>query len=1102
MNYDLLIQKLDVFIRKYYFNKLLRGILLFVGLVIGIYLLISISEYQFYFSTLVRKILLSFFTITAILTSIFWVIIPLLQIIKLGSTINYEQAADIIGKHFSDVADKLLNILQLKDTTDKVKNNELLEASIQQKIDQIRLVPFTNAVDLNQNKKLLKYTLPPLLVLVFLVFAAPNVLKESNIRLANPNKKFAKKAPFDFYVDLPKKKIIQYQDIKIEAYTKGKILPSEVVLIYDNNEYKLSKNKENKFEHSFINVQEDIKFQLRASEFYSEEYIIKVYKKPIITQFTLLANYPAYTGKKNNLLKNTGDLTVPEGTILQWQFNTTNADNIVMYNGTEKSIASLNSKNQFNISKKILSDFKYTITVEKNGIETNDSLYFMITTIPDRSPAISVEQITDSSNSRYRYFLGTLSDDYGLNNLYFHYRISTENGAIREAKKIIVPIKNTTVTDFSYNYDLQKNTLKPGEKIDYFFEVWDNDAIHGSKAARSNTFTYLKPTIEQYEEIIEQNSEAIKDDLSNAQKQVKKLSEEIKNLKNKLASKKSLDWEDKKQIDQLKDKHQQLSKELEEVKNKMQDAQNNEKEIKKIDEEILAKQEKLEQMMDELLSDEIKDMLKQLEDMLQKMQQNNAFERLDNMQMSNENANKELDKMLELYKQLELEKKVKDNIEKLEKLAEKQEKLSEDSKDTKQKSEDLLPKQEQLNKDFDQLKEEMKKMEELNKESKSPMEFSEEQEAQEEIEQEMDNSSDNLQENKKNDASKSQKSAADKMKKSAKSLSAKLDKMAEDKNAEDIESIRRLLENLIRLSMDQENLFTTLKKTSTDNPKYIKLIQEQYKLKDDAQLIEDSLTALGKRQFEIQSIITDEIYKIRRDMKKSITDLEARQRNTALVAQQYIMTSANNLALLLSESMDKMQQQQNSGSPGSGSCNKPGGKGSGKPSMAKLKQMQQQLGNDLKKLGEQIKNGGDPKKMGKDFAQMAERQAALREALRQMKDEMSQQQKDKSGINDLMDKMDKTETDLVNRKVTSETLKRQKEIETRMLELDEALRQQGQDDERKSNSAQDLPANKIPQQIQEYLKNKEAQDDFYKSLPPDLKPFYKNLVERYYELSK
>ncbi len=119
-----------------------------------------------------------------------------------------------------------------------------------------------------------------------------------------------------------------------------------------------------------------------------------------------------------------------------------------------------------------------------------------------------------------------------------------------------------------------------------------------------------------------------------------------------------------------------------------------------------------------------------------------------------------------------------------------------------------------------------------------------------------------------------------------------------------------------------------------------------------------------------------------------------------------------------------------------------------------------------------------------------------------MKDEMSQQQKDKSGINDLMDKMDKTETELVNRKVTSETLKRQKEIETRMLELDEALRQQGQDDERKSNSAQDLPANKIPQQIQEYLKNKEAQDDFYKSLPPDLKPFYKNLVERYYELSK
>lgn len=80
---------------------------------------------------------------------------PLIHYLKLGKQISHEQAATIIGKHFTDVKDKLLNILQLKQQSQNAYNKELIEASINQ-TESIKLVPFSNAINLNENRRYLK----------------------------------------------------------------------------------------------------------------------------------------------------------------------------------------------------------------------------------------------------------------------------------------------------------------------------------------------------------------------------------------------------------------------------------------------------------------------------------------------------------------------------------------------------------------------------------------------------------------------------------------------------------------------------------------------------------------------------------------------------------------------------------------------------------------------------------------------------------------------------------------------------------------------------------------------------------------------------------
>ena len=131
-----------------------------------------------------------------------------------------------------------------------------------------------------------------------------------------------------------------------------------------------------------------------------------------------------------------------------------------------------------------------------------------------------------------------------------------------------------------------------------------------------------------------------------------------------------------------------------------------------------------------------------------------------------------------------------------------------------------------------------------------------------------------------------------------------------------------------------------LKSIDINNPQYLKLSQQQQKLKDDAKSIEDSLFALSKRVAEIAPKVNQEITAINQNMDESLDNLEARMVPQARSRQQFVMTSVNNLTLLLSEALQQMMQQQaQSQSPSS--CKKPGKKKSS--SMAELRKMQEEL---------------------------------------------------------------------------------------------------------------------------------------------------------------
>jgi hypothetical protein len=193
-NQNILLLKLDEFIRKYYKNQLIRGLLYSLGLLVGAFLFVVVAEYFAEFGTTIRTAL--FYTFLGLSTYILtkYIITPVLKLNKLGSIISYDQAAAIIGIHFNSINDKLLNTLQLQRHSGSILSSDLLEASIHQKMEELKPIPFTAAINLNENKRYLKYALPPIAIMLLIFAVKPTILKDGTERMLYHQTYFEKKA--------------------------------------------------------------------------------------------------------------------------------------------------------------------------------------------------------------------------------------------------------------------------------------------------------------------------------------------------------------------------------------------------------------------------------------------------------------------------------------------------------------------------------------------------------------------------------------------------------------------------------------------------------------------------------------------------------------------------------------------------------------------------------------------------------------------------------------------------------------------------------------------------------------------------------------------
>ncbi len=1092
---DSLLHQLQEFKRKFYLNMLLKGSIFAVGLLLSIYIIYSLLEYMFYFPQYVRGFLLFSFIAFVLYVLARWIIMPISALANFKKILTDEQAALHVGTHYPDIHDKLLNAIQLQNLD---RTNELIVASINQRSSHLLHFNFKDAVTYRENRPLLKYVFLPALIAILIIAVYPTIFVQGTERIINYKTYYAPEAPFNFVLKNDDLKTYRGEDFELKVAVEGKAIPNDVYINYSGRRQKLSQTTDGTFTYTFKQPHQNINFQLEGSGFMSEKYELSLLTRPSLKDFYMEVQYPSYLNRKPEYIQNTGNATIPQGSTVRWNFKATDTESINLnFDESGTSIRAVKEDDAYTAAKRFTQSQTYHIKLKNSHSTNKEQITYQINTIQDQFPKISFESYQDAALYTFIVLGGDVSDDYGLSRLSLIYRISNSKNPNGKYKSIALPLNsNQLIQSYYYQWNTAALNLQPGDKVEYFMQVWDNDGLNGPKSARTTTFELKVPDKRDLQKELDNNSQSIASQLSKTLDKANQLEKELAKSEEKLKTKRDLNWQDKKQLQDLVEKKKQLEKDLSSMNELFKELNKKQNMLSEQDKQLAQKAQELQKLMNDLLDPETKKLYEELEKLLEQQRPNdtelqNLLSKLDNRER---NLERELERALELFKQLQFEQKLDNITDKLQEMAKEQNQLANKTDQKQEDNKQLQEQQKELQKDFEDVKKQLDELNDLNNKLEHPNQLDNEQQKQEQqgIEQQMQQSQEQLQKNQNKKASESQQKAGQKMEQMAKQMEEMKSSMSMAGMQQNLDNLRDILENLIKLSFDQEELMKQFRGVNQSDPRFITLSQQQLNLRDNAKVIEDSLFALANKVFQIQSFVTREVAAMNQSMDNSMQHLRDRNLSRATAQQQLAMTSMNNLALMLNDALKQMQQamQQMQG-------NMAGKQKGNKPKPGNLGELQQQLN---KKIEDLKKGGKSGKALSEELAKLASEQEALRNALKEL--EKQGQKPGENGKNgelgNLGKMMEQSETDLVNKRLTEQTIMRQREILTRLLEAEKSAKERELDNKREAKTAQEV-TRKVPPSFDKYLKAKEKQTELLKTISPALSPYYKQKVNEYFQ---
>ena len=1037
--------KLALFYKKYYKNELIKGCIFFFSLGV-LYLIITIYvESLLWLKPINRFVLFWLFIVIELLLFYKFILIPIIKLFKLKEGINNLDSSKIIGNHFPEIKDKLFNLLQLKQSN---KTSELLIASIEQKSDELNPFRFSESISFQASLKYLKYILLPAAFFSLSLINGLNLdFTQSFNRVVNYQSEFSPPAPFTLSLQTSSLDVVEGQSHKVLITSKGKTVPNEVKIVYNNQTYFTKNEGKGVFSFTFLNVINPIDFYFESGDVSSPFYSINVIKTPRIKKVKIKLDYPYHTKKQDEIIENTGNLSLPEGTKVEWNIDSKQTESVSFIEGERRLFFNKLKSDNFNFRKTIISNLEYKISSSNTNLKDFETLSYKIKVVKDEYPTITIQTNIDSLYSGEALFAGKVSDDYGLKNLkvVFYDQSNID-------KVIIVPIKLSKENTQTFFYQFPgPTTIEDGVDYEIYFQVSDNDIINGSKSATSKKYTFRKKTNDEVlQEQFKEQKESI-NTLENIFKNNSLDQEKLLKIQNELKNKKDLSWRDKNKIKKVIDRQKKYNEMIERQAEKLYEALDQNKQENKRNQ---SKTDNLKQRIKELLkSEKQKRILTELQKLSEKINKEDLIKKAEKLAKNNKQQQRSLESLLELTKRFYVEEKTIQIANKLKELSKKQQNLF--------KAQDVdLEKQKTIGREFKDVSKELDQLAKDNQALKNPMSLPDLEELEKEVKESLVKSEKKLYQKENVSAKKLQEKSSKKMKEMSKKMQNSISEMQSNSIDENIEDLRKILENLLIFSFKQEESLLRFKELSSGHPDFGKELAKQNQLKTYFEHVDDSLFVLSMRLPELTSKIQTELTNTHYNLDRSLENFAENRFDSGSANQQYVITSTNILSDFLSNLLSNLQNSKNS-------LGNNGKKNSfSLPTLIeKQKGISEKLKNGLqksKKKGQDGHEGGKGKKgssgskstskfneggQSGDIFEIFKQQSYLRETLTKI---MAKEGDSNGTFKKAIKSMEQLENEIINNGFTQSALKRMQQLEYQLLKLNTALIQQGKEKNKKA----------------------------------------------------
>jgi hypothetical protein len=325
--------------------------------------------------------------------------------------------------------------------------------------------------------------------------------------------------------------------------------------------------------------------------------------------------------------------------------------------------------------------------------------------VPDDVPRVRIAQpdtVSKIPDSQRVLVLAEARDDYGIHDLELRYEMNYEGREIAvpvlpeatpatDADSFRITVKpepdagTPTVAAILIEWDLAALELLPGDEVSFWFVAHDNDTVSGPKEGLSDVHLLRFPSMYEVYESVEAAEEAQVESLEDIIERQRELRENIRDAAEDLhqdafspkAGGEKPRWEEEQRLEEAAAEQEEIASELERVAAEVRETAKALNEKTETSLRTLEKMERVRELFDEILTDEMKEIIRQFRRALNEFQQQRGPEPLAELDYSLEQFEQELDSLLELLENTYLERQLEAAVEEMKEVLAAQEEVLE-----------------------------------------------------------------------------------------------------------------------------------------------------------------------------------------------------------------------------------------------------------------------------------------------------------------------------------------------------------------------------------------------------------------------------------------